>query len=279
MSIDTSASQRAAAPSAARSGLRLDLILMLALFALAIVPRAAWVAYNDRAPQGSNDPTLYALFADTIADGHGYIRPTGEKTAYYPVGYPATIAGLKKAGDIFGWDRSIFSIKMMNGMFGALTVLLVYLLASRIFDRRTGLAAAALLAVFPSQIYYTGTVLSEPLFTLMWIGALTVLLWKPWSRDGMPWYQLLGAGLLLSYATMTRGITLMFPLVLLGVWLVNLRSKKRALVQTLIVCAGIAVLIVPWSIRNTLAFGQITGPSTNVGNDLCIGNYLGAEGG
>ncbi len=251
---------------------------MLALFVLAIVPRAAWVAYNDRAPQGLNDPTLYALFGDTIADGHGYIRPTGEKFAYYPVGFPATVAGLKKAGDIFGWGRSIFSIKMMNGMFGAITVVLLFLLASRIFDRRTGVVAGALLAVFPSQIYYTGTVLSEPLFTLMWIGALTVLLWKPWSRAGMPWWQLFFAGLLLSYATMTRGITLVFPIVLLAVWLFHLHSKKRALMQALVLWAGIAVLVVPWSIRNTVAFGQLTGPSTNVGDDLCIGNYLGAQG-
>lgn len=257
---------------------RLDILLMLALFALAIVPRAAWAAYNDRPPQGLNDPTLYALFGDTIADGGGYVRPTGEKFAYYPVGYPATLAGLKKAGDIFGWGRSTFSMKMMNGVFGAITVLLIYLLASRLFDRRVGMAAGALLAVFPSQVYYTGTVLSEPLFTMMWIGSLLVLLWSPWSRDGMPWYRLFGAGLLLGYATMTRGVTLMFPAVLLVVWLFYLRSKKQALVQAAIVWAGIAVLVVPWSVRNTVAFGQLTGPSTNLGDDLCIGNYLGAQG-
>lgn len=257
---------------------RLDIVLMLVLFTLAIIPRAAWVAYNDRPPQGLNDPTLYALFGDTIADGHGYVRPTGEKFAYYPVGYPATLGALKKAGDIFGWGRSTFSIKMMNGMLGAITVVLIYLLASRLFDRRVGVVAGALLAVFPSQVYYTGTVLSEPLFTLMWVGALLVLLWSPWSRDGMPWYRLFGAGLLLSCATMTRGITLMFPFLLLAIWLFWLRSKKRALVQALIVWAGIAVLVVPWSIRNTVAFGQLTGPSTNFGDDLCIGNYLGAQG-
>jgi 4-amino-4-deoxy-L-arabinose transferase-like glycosyltransferase len=289
VSIDTPASQRidatladrpatAAVGEARRLSIRLDLLLMLAVFALAIVPRAAWAAYNDRAPQGLNDPTLYALFADTIADGDGYVRPTGEKFAYYPVGFPATVAGLKKAQDIVGADRSIFSIKMMNGVFGAITALLLYLLARRLFDRRTGVVAGALLAVFPSQVYYTGTVLSEPLFTLMWIGALTVLLWKPWDRDGMPWYQLFGAGLLLGYATMTRGVTLAFPAVLLVVWLFQLHSKRRALVQALIVWAGLAVLVVPWSVRNTLAFGEITGPSTNLGDDLCIGNYLGAQG-
>lgn len=257
---------------------RIDVVLMLVLFTLAIIPRAAWVAYNDRPPQGLNDPTLYALFGDTIADGGGYVRPTGEKFAYYPVGYPATLGALKKAGDLFGWGRSTFSIKMMNGTLGAITVVLVYLLASRLSDRRVGVVAGGLLAVFPSQVYYTGTVLSEPLFTLMWVGALLVLLWSPWSREGMPWYRLFGAGLLLSCATMTRGITLMFPLVLLAIWLFYLRSRKRALVQALIVWVGIAVLVVPWSVRNTVAFGQLTGPSTNVGDDLCIGNYLGAQG-
>jgi hypothetical protein len=94
----------------------------------------------------------------------------------------------------------------------------------------------------------------------------------------MPWAQLFAAGLMLSYATMTRGITLIFPLVLLLVWLPYLHSKKRALLQTLVVFAGISVLIVPWSIRNSLAFDTIVGPSTNLGDDLCIGNYLGAQG-
>jgi hypothetical protein len=105
-----------------------------------------------------------------------------------------------------------------------------------------------------------------------------VLLWRPWSREGMPYPQLFAAGVLLSAATMTRGITLVFPLLLFAVWFFHLDSRKRALTQTLVLFAGIAVLIVPWSVRNTLAFDQLTGPSTNVGDDLCIGNFNGADG-
>jgi len=258
--------------------MRIDMLLMLAIFVLAMIPRAAWVAYNDRPPRGFNDPIFYDLFSDSIADGRGYVRPTGEKFAYYPVGYPATVAALKKSGDISGWGRSTFATKMTNGVFGALTAVLVYLLAARIFDRRVGFVAGGLVALFPSQVFYTGTVLSEPLFGLAWVASLVVLLWHPWHREGMPWWQLFAAGLCLSAATMTRGITLMFPLVLLAVWLLLLRSKKRALMQALVVWAGIAVLLVPWSVRNTVAFGQLTGPSTNIGDDLCIGNFSGAQG-
>jgi len=290
LSIETPASTRVQQTAAAAAGprteaaarpfviARIDVLLMLALFVMAIVPRAAWIAYNDRPPQGLNDPSLYVILGDIMADGHGYTRPTGEKMAYYPVGFPATVAGLKKAGDLFGWGRSTFSIKMMNGMFGAITVLLVYGLTARMLDRRTAFAAGSLLAIFPSQVYYTGTILSEPLFTMLFVGALLVLLWHPWNRAGMPWQRLFLAGLLLSAATMTRAITLAFPLVLLLFWLFILESKKRALMQTLIVLAGIAVLTVPWSIRNTLAFHTPTGTSTNLGDDLCIGNFSGATG-
>jgi 4-amino-4-deoxy-L-arabinose transferase-like glycosyltransferase len=257
---------------------RLDLLLMLLLFVTAIVPRAAWTAYNDRAPQALNDPLFYNFYGDQIADGHGYTRFTGEKYAYYPVGYPATLAALKKAGDIFGWGRSIFSAKMMNGMFGAISVLLLYLIAVRMLDRRVAVAAGLLQSIFPSQIYYGGTILSEAEFTMLLLAAVLVLVWRPWSRDGMPWQQLFAAGLLLSAATMVRGILVVFPLVLLAIWWFYLRSRKRALIQTAILFAGIAVLTVPWSVRNTLAFHTLTGPSTNLGDDLCIGNFNGSNG-
>jgi 4-amino-4-deoxy-L-arabinose transferase-like glycosyltransferase len=188
------------------------------------------------------------------------------------------VAGLKKASDLIDARPSVFSVKMMNGVFGALTVVLVYALASRLFDRRVGFVAGALLAVFPSQVYYTGTYLSEPLFTLLFVAALTTLFWHPWDRDGIPWARLFAAGLLLSAATMTRGITLAFPLLLLAVWLFTMRSRGRAVGQTLVLFAGIAVLVVPWSVRNSLAFDTIVGPSTNLGDDLCIGNFDDAPG-
>jgi hypothetical protein len=271
--------------AAARAGERtrtstrwLDVALALLMFTMAIIPRAAWVAYNDRPPQGLNDPTLYNLLADIMADGGGYTRPTGEPFAYYPVGFPATVAGLKKATDLIGAERGIFEIKMMNGIFGAITVAMLFLLVSRLVDRRAGVAAGALLAVFPSQIFYTGTVLSEPLFTMLLVASVLVLAWKPWSRDGMPYAQLALAGLVLSYATMTRGITLVFPLLLCAIWIFYLHSKKRALLQTAVIFAGIAVLVLPWAVRNSVRMDTIVGPSTNVGDDLCIGNFDGADG-
>ncbi|MBI2723652.1 MAG: hypothetical protein HYX50_01180, partial [Chloroflexi bacterium] len=85
MSVDTPAAARlesdprphdAPRVPARRLPLAQPLILLL-LFTLAMIPRAAWVAYNDREPQGLNDPALYDLLAGRMADGLGYTRPTG----------------------------------------------------------------------------------------------------------------------------------------------------------------------------------------------------------
>ncbi len=264
----------------------IEVVLCVVLFALAMVPRTAWIIYNDREPQGLNDPVLYNYFGDIMADGGGYTRPVSADCpaddpcpfAYYPVGFPATVAGLKKASDLVGYERDVLSIKMMNGVFGAITVVLLYLLVTRLVDRRAGLVSAGLLAIFPSQIFYTGTILSEPLFTMLLIASVLALAWRPWDREGMPYGQLAVAGLILSAATMTRGITLVFPLLLFVIWLFYLTSKKRALVQTAVLFAGIALLVVPWTVRNIVQFDTLVGPSTNVGDDLCIGNYADADG-
>ena len=260
------------------TGARLDVLLCIAVFAVAMIPRVAWIEYNARPPRGLNDPSLYIIYADLMADGKGYSNLDGYSVAYYPVGYPAALAGFRKAQDLLGFDRTVSSAKLLNGVLGSLAVVALFLIARRVLDRRIAIGAAALMSIFPSQVFYTGTILSEPLFTLLLLASLLALLWNPWKREGMPYLQLAGVGLLLSLATMTRGITLMFPLVLFGVWFFYLHSKKRALLQTMVLFAGIAVFTVPWAVRNSMVFDTPTGPSTNLGDDLCIGNFRGADG-
>lgn len=288
MSIDTPAVgsrvEHEAAPARERIGVRrlaiarTDIILAVAIFVFALVPRIAWVAYNDREPQGLNDPALYMAYGGAIANGEGYINFYGQPVAYYPVGYPAMVGALMKGGDIFGWGRDVLPIKMANAVWGALTSALIFLLATRVAGRRVGIAAGLIHAVFPGQVFYTGTVLSEPQFTMLLVLALLVLLWHPLKREGMGYGHVFAVGLILSAATMTRGITLIFPLLILLVWLFWMHDRKRALLQTAVMFAGIAVLILPWSVRNTIQMGTLSGPSTNLGDDLCIGNYEGASG-
>lgn len=255
--------------------------------------RMTWDVYADREPQGLNDPTVYYVIAHRIANGDGYTRPPVEPTelnpagwpatpfAYYPVGYPFALGVL-----FWGLEHTlipndyVLSAKVMNGVFGLMTTFLVYLLGRRLFSPPVGLVAGFLHAAWPSQVFYTGTLLSEALFTFLVMLALVVLLWRlPQPGDRRtPWVPLVAGGLLLGMATMTRGITLFLPIVFFFLWWASSRRPGMAAMHACILLAGILVLTVPWAVRNTVQLNSPVFISTNVGDDLCIGHHEGAPG-
>jgi len=222
--------------------------------------RVAWVSYADRPPQGLNDPSVYYVLAQRIADGDGYTRPPVAPSDNNPAGFPAT-------------PFAYYPL-------GAATTLLVYVLGRRLFSPVVGLTAGLIHAAYPGQIIYTATLLSEPLFTFLLMLALTLLLWsRPGPiEDRSTWWRLGAGGLLLGAATLTRGITLFLPLVLFVGWWLSSRRPGPAALQAGVVLGGILLLVIPWSIRNTVQLGSPVLISTNIGDDLCIGHHDGAQG-
>lgn len=243
------------------------------LFLLALVLRTVWAVYADRPPRGVNDPVLYDFFAARIEEGSGYTRLDGLPTAYYPVGYPAALSAV-----YFVFGHSILAAKLFNAVLGAVTVVLVFELARRLFDSRAARAAGLLLAVFPSQIFYTGTILSEVLFTTLLVGALLLLLAAPWDAGRVGLGRLALFGLIMGAATMVRSITLLLPLLLLVFWLFTSRRVGRSLLQAGVVTLAMAVLIVPWSVSSSIRMDTPVLISLNAGDNLCMGNYENAPG-
>jgi hypothetical protein len=265
-------------PAPRASAVQINVVLALLLFIVALAPRAAWLSYADGPPHGLNDPFIYNQLADRIADGKGYTRESGEAFAYYPPGYPLALGAVKKGGDVFGWGRDAASGKAMNVVAGAISSVLVFGIALRIADRTVAVVAGLAHAFFPSQVLYTGVLLSEPIFTMLFLASLLALVWRAWGADGVSPPHLWLAAFLLGCATVVRGITLLFPFAVLVPLLWVVRPRTHALGQAAVLFAGVLLFVVPLTIRNSVAFGQFVGPSTNVGDDLCIGNHEGAPG-
>ena len=246
---------------------------MAALFVVALALRIVWAAYTDRPPRGFNDPVLYDFFAARIEEGNGYTRLDGTPTAYYPVGYPAALSAV-----YFLFGHSILAAKLFNALLGAVTVVLVFELARRLFDSRAARASGLLLAFFPSQIFYTGTILTEVLFTTLLVAGLLVLLARPWEAGRVGLGRLALFGLIIGAATLVRSITLLLPLVLLVFWLLTSRRPGRALLQAGVVTLAMALFIVPWSLRSSIRMGTPVLISLNAGDNFCMGNHEGASG-
>src|SRR5262245_13836754 len=133
-----------------------------AVFAAALALRllhVQQVAANDPFyDQPSVDSLVYSEWAKRIAGGDWL----GSEPFFLSPLYGYFLGALYLA---FG--PSFLAPLVANALFGAATCALVYAIACRLFDRRAGLVAAALFALYRMEIFYEGAALLEALQTLV----------------------------------------------------------------------------------------------------------------
>lgn len=255
---------------------------LVAIVVLALVVRVAWCVYAARPPSAVlHDPNFYRFFGEQLAKGNGYRLPDGTPTAYYPVGYPASLA-------VAFWvvyhtplpdHIETGVIAGLNIAYQVASVLLVFAIARRLVARvGAGLVAALLLALWPNLIFHTAVALTESLFILLLLAALFLMVAGPWAAGRFGAARLVATGVLLGLATMVRPVSVpVFPA--LGVaFLVAGWTWRRALVSMLVVTAVAACVLAPWAIRNAVVMHQVT-LSTNTGDNLCMSRRVGGTGG
>jgi hypothetical protein len=274
---------------------------LAAIVVLALALRLAWIAVTDTEIPPLSDPQYYHATATNIADGRGYTvavddrgfvaGPVGEPTAFWPPGYPAVLGAAYK---LTGPDQR--DGKIINALAGALTALPIFFLARRArgrrrphdSDDRAGLLAAALFAVAPALIFWTPALFSEPLFTL---GVATTLALALWAGDRVARSAAPSAlaaafavGLTLAATAFVRsqGMLLLAPVVVLfvaasldrgclsaaGPRRPHRRAAVHAATMLAAALAGLAVLVVPWAVRNDRAMGSPYLINDNLGYNL-----------
>ncbi len=220
----------------------------------AVALRIAWVAYANVDPNDGrfDDSVFYHNVGHLLARGSGYTNPwLGGPTAQWPPAYPAALAVLYK---VFGWE--LVWAKALNIGCAAVTVVLIYLIGRRLFDRRVGYAGALVLALFPGQIYFSTLVLTETIFAMVFVLVLLlVLLWTVERQDGA-WWQPLIIGLLVGGAAMIRAEGILLLPIVIALWLLTVRPWGRLLDYVPALLLGAVLALTPWTARNASAFGE-----------------------
>lgn len=246
--------------SSSRSIIGLDqrtALWLAAILALALLLRLAWLAGTDTVLLPLSDPQYYHATAQNVAEGRGYsvtvdqrgfaAGDKSEGTAFWAPGYPFALAPLYK---LFGSSPRV--AKAFNAVVGALTVLPVFYLGRRLRGDAAGLLAGGLFAIAPSLVFWTASLFSEPLFTLGVASTLAVAAWAG-DRRSMGACFLAGAVLAATAFVRSQGILMAVPVLVLLVRDVDPRSLLR-------VCAplavGVALLVVPWTVRNQAVMGR-----------------------
>ncbi len=239
-----------------------------------LLVRLAWVLVATRDPVRLTDPWHYHEIAVSFSF-HATEMIGGRPAAFYPPGYPMTLAPLAWLTRKVGVLSLPMAASLLNVAAGTGTVAMVGSLARRWIGPGTRAPAAWAMALAPAPVFLTSTSFSETVFTVVAVG-LVVLAGRGADRTwSLPRFAAIGV--LAGYATMIRSpgfvVLLAVPLAFRasrGTWRAGLRPLLAAL-------AAVVITLVPWTVRNGLQIGVWSPTSTNNVAFLCLGNRPGAE--
>jgi 4-amino-4-deoxy-L-arabinose transferase-like glycosyltransferase len=152
------------------------------------------------------DAHTYHTIAAELARGGG----VSEALFWQPVFYPTFLAALYAVCGV-----SVLWAKIVQAAIGALTCVLTFVLGRRVVDRRTGLVAAAIVALYGPLIFFGGELLATVWATLWSVVLLLLLL--ALARAGSPPLALV-LGCCAGASVLTRPTFLPFVVVSI-VWL------------------------------------------------------------
>ena len=224
----------------------------------------------------TGDEDYYAAVAVNIAAGRGHTYEAASR-AFRPPAHPFLLSLVapdtpSASGEID--DRTLRRFLLVQVALGSVLVLLTGLLGRSLFDARTGVLAAAIVALYPSAIAFSHYLWSEVLFTVLIAGAIVLALRM--ERSTSPLWPVL-AGAVFGAATLCREIALVVAggFALWRVWCASPGARKQAWSGGALMLVVAVLVVLPWTIRNYRILERVVPVSTIGTFALREGNTFG----
>lgn len=157
-------------------------------------------------------------------------------------------------------ETAVLIIRLLQALMGVATCYFVYRTAQVVTQRSAvGLLAAAVIAVHPAFVLETGQIATETLF-LFWV-AYALWLYSDWIARQRHSVQYVAVAILLALATLTRAVSILFPV---GLALHLLITKRPRGVTWRVVFAQAAVLLLiytalasTWTVYNLARYNRL----------------------
>jgi tetratricopeptide (TPR) repeat protein len=263
-------------------------IILIAIFLFAFLLRLIHILQYMDNPFFTTllgDPSYYDNWAQKIAQGmfRGAEPDGGELTFFRGPVYSLILAAFYK---IFGHD--VLIPRIFQAILGAMSCLLVALIARRLFDQKIGILAGFIAALCGSLIYFDGEILVTSL--VVFLNLLVVLLIIEWvngfeisnfdiKRSSI---KILGIGLIMGISAVARpNILLFFAVLLLYLLFKFMKSgmRRRSVVIVLsIFVLGTSLPILPVTLWNLFVGKDFVIISYQAGVNFYIGNNPHSDG-
>ena len=208
----------------------------IVLFIFSAILRVAYKFYYHfiASSQGeASDTHNYLLMAKAFLAGN--FRPDLYSSYLDRPLFPLLWSGVMTiAGD------NLWVMSIINCLFSATAVVLVYYLAKTIFNRKIyGVVAGLFLAISPIQLFWSHFVLTEPLF-LMLFAAYFLLFFQAVQKPKLRLW--LSCGIIGALALLTRPIMMFLPIFLVSSVIFPFRHSRKVIFPV-VLFSGIFIVI------------------------------------
>src|SRR5687767_9296354 len=249
---------RAADPDAAPSTARALLVLTV----LGLAVRAAFLLLEPATRPVADERTWTNWAVESLATPRVGFSPLRTHMIFYPPLYPYFIAVP------YALFHSLEAVKWAQVVVGSLLIPAVGLLGARAFGPRAGVLAAGITAFYPDLVWFAAHFWSETVFLVLLWWAIERLLAGDARGSGR---AAAAAGLLWGLAILTRE-TILYLTPVAAAWMAwrpeRAGGGRRA--AAFLLCA--TLVVVPWTVRNWMAFRAFVPVGTSGGLALFQGN-------
>ena len=240
------------------------------LVLLGIALRVAWLLFAGTEPW--SDYLAYWQLAQSLAEGGPYFN--GSRYAYLPPGLPLLLAPFIV---VIGQTAAAYIVANLLLFIAACLVL--WRLASMLFDERVARLALLLLVVWPNYWMLANLPNKEmALVMLLPLGVLLYLTALRSERRGKRLALLVASGAALGMASLCQPTALLFASVFACAAIMLESSALKSVGRLAVVCIAMAVTVAPWIVRNYHLFGVVA-VSSAAGESLYNGAHDGSGGG
>lgn len=241
---------------------------------------------------GVYDQISYHRLAERVVNGYGFsfaedhwpATRGGEPTAHWSYFYTLYLAVVYK---LFG-VHPVLARVLQALVVGILQPVLTWRIGRRLFGEKAGLIAAAISAVYVYFFYYAGALITESFYIvcILWTFDVALQLTPTTRETGTKgiWRTWAVLGLAMGLTVLLRQVFLLFlPFLFLWIWwsappsdtdkgwkrFIRWSTTKGLLLVTIV----LALMILPFTVRNYRAFGTVVLLNTNAGFAFYWGNH------
>jgi 4-amino-4-deoxy-L-arabinose transferase-like glycosyltransferase len=203
-----------------------------------------------------SDSLDYHRIAINLVKFGEYSFEAGKPTGNFSCGYPLFLAGVYK---VFGAEQSW--VRVINSLLEIITGIFFFFISLKFFDEKWSLISLAIFTFFPSNILFSQTVLTEPVFGMF----AMILLY--YCLTGKIDNKIFFIGLLWGYAVLIRS-SFSLSVFLMLIFIFKFRRQlfegfetkriKRVIQYSLLFLFGLIIVIAPWLLRNKSVLGTFT---------------------